>query len=115
MIHCKQDALSAVTHIKGTVRGLDPILCEVFTSSQFVLSPRSFSLPPSIILFRTSCTHPPRSAYGNVIEGRTSTGIDGEDWITRGAFNTSHDNKGSGCIRVYMCQARVVDRGEDNM
>ena len=44
-------------------------------SSQFVLSPRSFSLPPSIILFRTSFTHPPRSAYGDLTEGCTSTGV----------------------------------------
>lgn len=51
-----------------------PILCEGFTSSQFVLSP-SLIFPATIkYIFHTHTTYYPHSAFGDVTEGCTSTG-----------------------------------------
>lgn len=54
-----------MTHIKGTIRGLDPNSLRGF----HVQSVCPLSLAHSYRL-----THPPRSAYGDVTEGCTSTG-----------------------------------------
>ena len=51
-----------------------PTLSEGFTSSQFVLSPRSFTLAIAKYIILTRTTHHPHSAFGDVTEGCTSTG-----------------------------------------